>query len=103
MSDFRLVLVEWLDATTLGGWANTPDVEHTVTPDLCQTVGWLVVEKDDFVVLAQTHGEIEMGNCWCVPKGMISRIFNIEVGCLCTDIQKTDAKAARRKRTPSGR
>jgi hypothetical protein len=49
------VYVEWVDAAHFFGWADVVDVENT--PNLCHTLGWLIGENEDSVMIAQTWDE----------------------------------------------
>lgn len=76
---FHLVIVTWVDAATDNGWTDT-DEAHDFTPPECMTVGYLVADKPDHLVLAQTHGGNEMGNRWTIPRGMVKAVRVLQVG-----------------------
>jgi hypothetical protein len=48
----RLVLIEWLDATggTRAGWKPVADMKRDL-PHKCRSVGWIIHEDDDRVVI----------------------------------------------------
>lgn len=47
----RLVLIEWEDSSTLGGWQDlTCEIEDAAL--LCRSVGWLVLDGEKAKVLA---------------------------------------------------
>lgn len=77
--DFPVVIVTWIDAATDNGWTDT-DEAHDFVPPECMTIGYLVADKPDHLVLAQTHGGNEMGNRWTIPRGMVTKVRVLEVG-----------------------
>ena len=92
---FPLVIVTWVDAATDNGWTDT-DEAHDFTPPECMTVGYLLADKPDHVVLAQSHGGDEMGNRWTIPRGMISLIRTLGAG---EEYVPTSDKPAVKKKT----
>lgn len=76
---FPVVIVTWVDAATENGWTDT-DEAHDFVPPQCLTLGYLVADKPDHLVLAQSHGGDEMGNRWTIPKGMVRDVRTLEVG-----------------------
>lgn len=72
--DFPLILVEWLDAVSSNGWELYE--ETTNSPHLISTVGYLIKESEDSVLLAMAKDE-ESDNFNCtfvIPKGMVKEI-----------------------------
>lgn len=99
--NFPIVLVVWIDAATEAGWTDTEDAHDFVPPE-CQTLGYLIADKPDHVVLAQTHGGNEMGNRWTIPRGMVKAMKVLEVGDIYAQDKGENAKKNKR-RTPKGR
>lgn len=95
---FPLVIVTWVDAATDSGWTDT-DEAHDFTPPECMTVGYLVSDKPDHLVLAQTHGGNEMGNRWVIPRGMVSKIRQMGVGDDYVADKGENAKKNKRRST----
>ena len=75
----RLVLVEWHDAHSDGGWLNKRDLEDFLNRDkcICQNVGWLISETKDELVLGcrkmkwAEDGDEEWGMVQKIPKAWI--------------------------------
>lgn len=64
----RIVRVKWLDALAVAGWTH---VEEPLARQECVTVGFLVAEDADHVMIAGTYGEGYYNGAMMVPKGMI--------------------------------
>lgn len=99
--NFPLVIVNWIDAATDNGWTDT-DEAHDFTPPACVTVGFLVADKPDHIVLAQSHGGDEMGNRWTIPRGMVTAMRVLDVGEPYAPDKGEDGKKNKR-RTPKSR
>lgn len=74
----KLYAVHWLDAHTEGGWVHDTS---KLTPSPCVSVGFVISENDDYVVLGQSHGidcakrdDPEYCNAICIPRTMVTRI-----------------------------
>ena len=67
----KLMLVHWMDANSAAGWTDL----HNFEPDhgLTFSVGWLVHEDEQCLVLAGTWDETTetFNNYIQIPKGMI--------------------------------
>lgn len=54
----KLVLIEWLDsAQPSPGWLYTNDLP-SIEPVYCRSIGWLVAESENVVMLAPNMGEV---------------------------------------------
>ena len=74
----RLVLVVWEDAWTSGNW-----VENAAAPSdpvLVHTAGFVLVEDDEGITLAQSMCLGEGGNIWRIPNGMIRGVYRLVPG-----------------------
>lgn len=59
MAEYRLVLIEWVDASRLSdGWMDLKDIPEPY-PHTCVTVGFLVRENEQGKTLVPTIGDIE--------------------------------------------
>lgn len=79
MANFPLVIVHWLDAESSGsGWQDEEDFwrwcDEPVRP--VKSVGWLVRDEPDKVVVMATDGGNEKGDAHKIPK---TWVLNIEV------------------------
>jgi len=64
-----LVQVEWIDAT---GYINVEG--DTPKPSACSTVGWIHATKKDYVVLASSLYQDNVGDFTVLPRGMIQSV-----------------------------
>lgn len=75
----RLVYVEWLDAyTQKAGWKNVKKLRKQ-KPVLVKTVGFLVKDDPDFVIVAGTFVPTD-GDCdgdVTITRGMIKRVVDL--------------------------
>jgi hypothetical protein len=100
---FAIVIVTWIDAATESGWTDT-DEAHDFVPPECQTMGYLVADKPDYIVLAQSYGGNEMGNRWTIPRGMVTAMRVLEVGDIyAPDKGENGNKKKTRRAAPKGR
>ncbi len=79
MENLKIVRVYWYDAETSHGWEDTKDIKAEAP--LVYTVGFVVAESDDSLVIAST---VDSVNQSCngritIPYGMISNIENLDV------------------------
>ena len=69
-----LVRCEWLDATGYVG------VEESVPkPSPCATVGWIHEVKDEYIVLASSLYQDNVGDFTVLPRGMIQKVKLLQV------------------------
>jgi hypothetical protein len=61
-----MVQVVWLDSHVFGGWKSITEWRATFSRDrlVCQSVGWAIVEDEDYIVLAQTRGNPVSEESW---------------------------------------
>lgn len=68
----KILLVEWVDADSDDEWKELSDIELTMP--VVKTVGWLLAQDNDIIVLGQnvaTDGDI---SCYMrIPKGWIKK------------------------------
>lgn len=68
---FPLVEVYWDDAATAHGWDEAP---KTIKPQVALTVGFLVAESEDHLIIASSIDDLGMTNSRIqIPKKMIIR------------------------------
>ena len=78
----RLVLIEWIDPFSSGGWLDRETaVEEAKARDrLCKTVGWLLYEDAELVVVAGSVGVMDVdqiGDVFEIPRRVINRIVDL--------------------------
>lgn len=67
MKSPRLIYVEWLDATTDIGW----DEKLTLQAHLIKSVGWLMQENKDQILIAADLSPPETNRRLAIPLGWI--------------------------------
>jgi hypothetical protein len=85
----KIVIVEWIDAMTVGSW------ESEVKPTLatCITVGFVVAEDNDCIVIASTVSD-NMSNCHMhIPKRWINKRRSLSI--------ETKQRKSKRKNVPA--
>ena len=60
------VYVEWWDAEACGGWEKIDDVRKDTLP-VIKTLGWLVREDDEMLVIAAAFSEDEINVYLKIP------------------------------------
>ncbi len=80
----RLAFIEWLDAYCLTGWREVKDIDSE--PLTCRTVGWIVKENEDCLVVAphlssEDHAEAPLqGNgVLTIPARSILRTVTLQL------------------------
>ena len=82
MSVRRIVEVEWFDAQSSTG-SFTIEELIVLKPLYTKSVGYLLVERKDYLVLGFTDfGGGLIKHHQCIPKGMIKKIKTIREGVL---------------------
>ena len=76
----RLVCVEWEDAWTSDSWHSQEDTVATGEPLLVHTVGWVLIEDEGGMTLAQSLTDGGAGAIWRVPAGMIRQVRILREG-----------------------
>ena len=71
----KIVLVCWVDSTTVGGWADEADLELAK----CRTVGFLAKKNKDRVVVVQSTSDIaHYDNRFAIPRSCIKSIKELK-------------------------
>lgn len=81
--DLKFELIKWDDARSFNGWH---DINDDFQPAKCVSVGWVVFEDDNKLVLVGTinHTDDNLGDPWVIPVGCITErteiplAFNVE-------------------------
>ena len=77
------LVVHWCDIVCVEEPWITPEEADDLQPAKMITVGWLVKDTEEFLVLASTFEDAkdpQLGNVNCIPKGVISRIETAKGG-----------------------
>lgn len=80
MTDYPLIVVEWVDSCGLKGghWGSTEDAKQ-LTPSDCRSVGWLINETDDAIVLAAHVTPHHVSGEMCIPKVAVTKRWPIKI------------------------
>lgn len=84
----KLVEVAWFDAecTNNSGWEDPEELQKwaSAPPPLMYSVGFLIVDAEDYIVLLDTIGPNEVGTANKIPRGMISYVSRLQHRSLLT-------------------
>jgi primase-polymerase (primpol)-like protein len=72
-ADRQLIQVLWTDSASTDAWMHTADAVEQMKLGAVWTVGWVIHEDEDRVVLAASHFEDweQVGEVIAIPKAMI--------------------------------
>jgi hypothetical protein len=70
-SKYQIVQIEWMDAFSEDGWKDISLLQAKEKTALCNTVGYLVLETDEFYHVANTVSVNEVACTMAIPKGMV--------------------------------
>jgi heme-degrading monooxygenase HmoA len=78
--EYSIVMVVWRDTEAMTGWQKFDEIKaFTSNPNsIMKTVGWLVYQDDNHVVVAQTCGEYAVAELTKIPVGCIEDIFKMQ-------------------------
>lgn len=81
MTERKIVEIEWFDAQTSMQPLTIEEIERELTPLFSKSVGYLLIEKEDYIVL----GFLDFGNGLIkhhqvIPRAMIKNIKTIRDG-----------------------
>ena len=74
---YKLVELQWLDASTDHGWENDTEIDISMEP--VPTVGFLLYQDERVVVIASTVSEGTSNSRIKIPRGMILSMIELEV------------------------
>ena len=81
LQELPLVIVHWIDPECSGtGWQDKDDFYKWCDDPLktVQTVGWLVRDGEDRIVVLSTMGSDEMGEAHKIPKSLVVKIEKLK-------------------------
>jgi hypothetical protein len=85
MTDRRMVRIEWLDSHVYGGWHSIGEWRDMISAGRlrCESVGYVIIEHDEYIVLAQTRGNPISEESWAdtvqIPRVSILTILQLGV------------------------
>mgnify|MGYP001594112815 CR=1 FL=1 len=77
--------IEWTDSAGRAHWHDISAAKK-LTPDSCKTIGFVLNETDDYIVVIQSHtnredeAENQADNALCIPKSAVSYMTALFVG-----------------------
>ena len=74
----KIYLFKWRDSAFLPKWVDF-DQEPPPTACKCETVGWIVHETDEDIVVAGCRNDNEVGNIMVIPKACIHLQLELKV------------------------
>jgi len=77
---YQPVLVEWLDSTTLSKWGPVEEYQKAARPSTCVSMGFLLLEDDERLVILQTIDGDETGDVMAalaIPRTCVLRIRHL--------------------------
>lgn len=78
MKKIKIVEVEWLDAQHSTISASIEEIKNEFTPVTTKSVGYLIVEHSDYIVLGFTDfGNGLIKHCQVIPRGIIQEIIQL--------------------------
>lgn len=88
-ANFKKVYVEWVDSSRNNDWniINEIDFNLSFCPVNIETIGWLVHETDNYIVIAQSIGYEPEQFCGTItiPKCSVNKLVGIIRECDLTD------------------
>lgn len=75
----KLIRVLWHDTAARAGWFTVEEIEavEKEPPCLVESVGWLISETDDVVILAQSKMRTLAGELLVIPKAVIKERWEL--------------------------
>tara|TARA_R100000458_G_C8100070_1_gene127124 strand:- start:36 stop:320 length:285 start_codon:yes stop_codon:yes gene_type:complete len=74
----------WVDAETFGdsGWIDLTEAMESakVAPPIMQTVGFVLVDDEDYIALTDSMGDDECGHITKIPRAMIKHKKRLSSG-----------------------
>jgi hypothetical protein len=77
---FEIVRIHWTDTVCQEGWNNYQEVEQFVdapTDGHMESVGWLIDEDEERIVIAMSHGNYQLGELLKIPRASITEVFKL--------------------------
>jgi hypothetical protein len=74
----KFVEVRWMDIAGYPGWHNEDDKPETYEPMRCTSVGYLLYESKDRVVLCGSLGPEKFCDITVIPAGCVDAVRDLE-------------------------
>lgn len=71
-TDLKAVYIRWIDSSSMIGdgiWTDRDQINpDNLKPEICETIGWLMHETEDFVTIASSVCKNQVHGHMCIPK-----------------------------------
>lgn len=88
---YQLVHVEWLDHISLhydpGNWVDASRYDDVKLSEM-ESVGWLIKETPELIVVASTLTGSEVGNDLVIARKLVTKITNLKIPGVSRDKRK---------------
>ena len=79
MRKLPLIVVEWDDVSSFGGWKTEKEALDEERPFVAKMVGWEIARNKEYITLATAFSDDDDCNGRrCIPRGCIRSIRRIE-------------------------
>ena len=79
MKKLPLIIIEWDDVSSFGGWEITKDALEKEKPFRAKMVGWEIARNKGYITLATAFSDADDCNGRrCIPRGCIISIRRLE-------------------------
>jgi hypothetical protein len=74
----KMVLVSWVDSSAIAGiWEYRDDFDDTLVEE--KSVGFLISDDDEKVVICQSYSEHQYGQIFRIPRGCVKEINELRL------------------------
>lgn len=75
----RAVMVQWVDACGWpNGWRDIREVHANACPEPINSIGYVLKDDKDMIVLVQSVGGGDVDNVIAIPKSWVLQVWEIE-------------------------
>lgn len=74
---YKVVRVHWRDAANFSGWHSLDEISNLASEQspLMQTLGWLIFQSDEFILVAQSVGNKSAADILKIPSTYIESMW----------------------------
>jgi len=70
MENYKIIEVEWIDTSSISGWHDKDIIDNPID-FTCHSVGYLLKETPEYIMLAQSYQPDQFGELLYIPKIVI--------------------------------
>lgn len=71
--EYKINYVYWIDSSSRSGWNDRPTKDWTMHDLECHSVGWVIQETKELLVIAQSYSNDQHGDIMAIPKSQIKK------------------------------